>query len=488
MKLKLFLAASLCCCVLSGCGASAADGALDGAQIEKPIMVEITTAEKKEIKKELPYPGQVKAAEQIPIMGKLSGKVDQVFFKTGDAVRAGDVLYTIDLSDIEDSIKSLEAQVAAADAAIRSARTGVDLAGGSQTQSQILQASGGVQQAETAVKQAESSVEQSKLAISQRELALDQAQTAYDSTFKSYNDSKTLYESAAISRTQFEQTETALKNAEIGVEQARSALEQSKQAYDSAATAASQAQNSYNQAVESQKITDLAPGESARRARDSLAQATAQKNSLLVNLESARAKVTDASITSPIDGVISSRNIEPGTMISPSAAAFTIVRADIIEARVNVTETLVNGLAVGQKFPVYISAVRSEPFTGEIVTLSPSANEATSTFEVRLSVDNKENLIKPGMYAEVIFVRERAENAVVIPRGAIVVENDRNYVYVMENDNASKKIEVNTGVDNGSEVEILTGVEPGTSVIIRGQAYLRDGSLVKIDSDRSNGA
>ncbi|MDR1533258.1 MAG: efflux RND transporter periplasmic adaptor subunit [Clostridiales bacterium] len=521
----------LCALLLTGCSIIDAGNAKPSAEAaqEKIIPVNVAAAEVKTIKKELSYPGQAQASEQIAVMGKLAGKVDQVYFKTGDYVNAGDVLYTMEAIDIENNIKALEAQLETADAAVRAAETGVALADGSATHSQILQASGGVEQAFTGLQQAEKNVEQAllsveqaqlgvnqaqlaveqtqftidqaQLAVEQRELALDQAQVVCDDARSAYDDTTALYDAGAIPKAQYDQAETGHKNAELalsqaraaleaaksgleqaksGQEQAKASLEQAKSGHNVAIIALEQAKKSYSQAQEGYEIAaNEVPAESLRRADDALTQAVAQKNSIMVSLTTAQEKLGDTSITAPISGLISARNIEPQTMLSGAAPPFIIVRTDIIEVSVNVTEVIVNNLATGQRVPVSINAASSQEFEAEIVTLAPAASQATAAFEVRLAIENKDNLIKPGMYAEARFVREQAENSVVLPRSAVLSEQAGQFVYTADSASA-RKVLVTTGIDNGQEIEITSGIVPGDQIVIKGQNYLNDGAKIEI--------
>ena len=599
-----------------GCGAGegAGTGAGPGgmgeggaaAAGEKVTMVEIAAAEAKPISKELAFPGQAFASGQAAVIGKISGLVSEVLAETGDAVNAGDVLYIMDTTDIENSVKSVRAQIAAADAAVRAAETGVELASGSQVQSQILQASGGVNQAEAALEQSENNVgqaelsiqqaqnnqaqarlaldlaesnrSQSALAVEQRQLALEQAELAHESAAKNFEKYNSLHEAGAISDNDFDNAETALKNAKITVEQAESALkqaqaslsavdiavgqargsynsagvavEQAQKSYNAASISANQAGKSYEQALESKDISEnAAPAEGRRRAEDALAQATAQRDALNVSLDTALERLDDARVTAPISGVISSRNIEPKTMIGTSSAPFTIIKVDVIEVRVNVSEGIVNALAVGDTVPVYISAATgrgggatdaydSSVYHGNISLISPAAGVTNQVFEVRISIDNTDGLIKPGMYAEAVFTKERSENAVVVPRSAVVDENGEHVVYTVPvgiagggsgiaagsavaggagaggggdggggsgvaagggtGDGAgtsyggavnvggnagilrAERHVVSAGIDNGDEIEITGGLSAGATVIIRGQHYLHDGAPVRI--------
>jgi RND family efflux transporter MFP subunit len=488
---KKILALALCAAL---CGCTATE---ETAVAEKSILVALQTVGRKDISYDLSFPGQVFAAEQIPVVGKLAGKVEEVFFATGDAVSAGDVLFTMDVSDIEDNIKSLEAQILSADAAIRAAQTGVSLSDGSQMQSQILQsksaaeqAQTGVVQAENGVRQAESALEQAKAGVTQREQAVAQTQISFDTAQTAYNNMKILYDGGVISENDYNQAQTQYDIASNALEQAKTALSSQNISVSQAETALENARRSLDQARASSSIAQeslqissgVAPEESRRRAEDALAQAQAQKASLLVSLETANKKLEDAKVTSPLDGVVSVRSVEPQTMLSVQTVPFTIIQTNTVEARIHVTESIINKLSVGGTAPVRIDAADSEPFIGEIISLSPAAAPA---FEVRLSIPNANGLIKPGMYAQATFTREISKNCLVIPRAAVLEENNERVVYTVETDGRAKRHVVDTGIDNGDEIEIKNGLNDGAAIVVKGQNYLRDGALTVVEEGRN---
>ena len=452
MKLKkahgLFLI-SLTLLTLSACteGATTTEAAL-----ERVIAVNTAYVGTGSIRSELSFAGQVRAAEHIAVMSRVPGMVDEVFVNTGDFVNAGDVLFTMDAVDLRNNINSLEAQLGTAEAAVNAARTGVTQAGGSAMQQQILQATGGLAQAETSLEQAA--------------LALSQAQNAYNNARQSYTDTTALFAGGVATRMQMDQAETGLTNARIGLEQATNS-------HNLASLALSQAETSH------QLVAGDMPAENLRRAQDGLAQAIAQRDSLLVNLDAARERIDDAAVRSPISGTIGSRNIEPRTMLAQGMAPFTVVSTDTVTVSVEVTEVIINSIQAGQAVSVNITAASALPFTGEVITVSPAADLMTSTFTVEVSVDNRAGTIRPGMFAEVFFVRHFSDNAVIVPRSAVIVEDGDTVVYIAHGASALRRPVV-TGIDNGIEIEIISGLAVGEPLIVVGQTFVTDGVPILI--------
>jgi len=464
LLLAVSLLFSLTACGLFGNVAATETASNDTA--ERLIAVNTAPVQTSDIKTELSFTGQVRAQTQIAVMSRLQGTVDEVMVNVGDFVNEGDVLFTMDQADLQTNIRALTAQLATAEAGVNAARTGVALAGGSAIQGQILQA-------EAAMLQAQAGMEQAELGVQQRTLAVRQAEVAYNDASSNLENMRVLLEYGDISQVQFDQAQSAATNARIMLEQAQSA-------YEMALVSLEQATNGVEQATSSHTIISQNVGaESQRRAQDGLAQAQAQRDSLIVNLEAAQERLNDATITAPISGVISSRSVEPRAMMLPNAAPITIVSIDTVLVHVNVTETIVNRISNGQSIAVAISAASGTPFAGEVVTVSPVADQMTQSFSVEISIENSEGLLRPGMFAEAFFVRDEAADVIVIPRSAVLLEDGVSIVYLAI-DGYAVRHEVTTGIDSGMQIEILNGIEAGDNLIVTGQTFVRDGSPIHI--------
>jgi len=459
-------------------GTSAATSDYDNGSVseitERLIAVNLAPIQTRDIRTELSFTGQVRASAQIAVVSRVQGIVDEVMFNVGDFVNEGDVLFTMDESDLQANIRSLNAQLSTADAAVNAARTGVSLADGIAVQSQILQT-------ETAVIQAEAGIMQAQLGVEQRRLAVTQAQNMHYEAQTNMENMQLLLDFGDIPRVQFEQAESAVSNAAIGLEQAKSALEMAEASLD-------QARSGYAQARESNRlVTENVRSESVRRAQDGLVQAEAQRNAIVVNLDAARERLNDASITAPISGVISTRGVEPQTMMLPNVAPFTIVSIETVLVHVNVTENIINRIEQGQYISVSVAAASDIPFTGQVVTVSPVADPMTASFSVEIALDNSEGLLRPGMFAEAFFVRDESENTIVVPRSAVMIQDGVTVVYIAVGENAVRR-EVTVGIDSGAEIEITEGVEVGDMLIVRGQTFVRDGSpLYIVETENENG-
>jgi len=115
---------------------------------------------------------------------------------------------------------------------------------------------------------------------------------------------------------------------------------------------------------------------------------------------------------------------------------------------------------------------------GKIDTLSVAAN-TQGQYSLRINLDNKDGLLKPGMFASVTLKTATKDDVVVVPTDAVVFHGGRYVVYTADGNKAVEK-EVETGLDNGQETEITSGLQEGDILIIKGQHFIKDGSEIKI--------
>jgi len=418
---SLRLAAVCAVLVLSGC-----QSAVPVEEQPAATPVEITRLLRSTIQTEYVYSGQIKPRRQLQVVGKVSGKVKSVHFEVGDMVNEGDVLYVMDEQDIQRNVDLLKAQLESAEAGVETARLSLSLVDGAAMQTQIVAARTGMERAA---------------------LALSDAQTAYDN-------SKALFDAGAVS--QFELTQ-----AESGCRQAKLAYDQAKESYT--------------------LLTSGTVEENRAMAQSALHQAQAGRDSLRVQLDNTLALLSDAAVRAPIPGVVSSRSAEPGAMLSPSLPAFVIIQTDVVTVDVQVSERSVSSLETGQPVEVLVSALGDRPFEGLITLLSPAADEMKNTYLVQIELKNEDGALKPGMLAEARFVSESRENALVLPRGAVLGTGSDTYVFVERNGTA-EKVPVQTGIDNGRDIEITGGLSENDAVVTKGQSFLNHLDAVRVVS------
>jgi len=408
------------------------------------------------------YIGTMEPVQQIMVYPKLPGEVQSVYFSVGDTVKAGDILFTINATDIINGIKSLEAQLEVQEAMVKAAETGISLAGGSAMQGQILSASGGVLQAQAAIEQAEQNMQQALIAS-------QQAQLAYDTIAKNYEDTATLFELGIVAKIELEQLETALANAQL-------TLDRAKSGHDMAEIALSQAKQAHEQARDGKRIVEGAPGENLRRAQDGLNQAIAARNIIIVNLETTRERLDDAAVKAPIDGVVESRNIEPLNMAAPQAPAFIISNKDSMLVVFNVPSGIASNLKTGDAATVEVGGTT---YPGALTEVGVRVN-VFGLFPVKAQIGGDLSAVKTGMTATVTLNTSYTEGAVTLPLKHVFFRDNEAYVYAME-DSAVVVKPIVTGLVSDDMVEILSGVDLDTQIISTWSPDLKHGAQVIVN-------
>lgn len=419
---KVILAILVSVLIITGCSNTNKDASNEIKENVVPVTVKKIS--KGQISDNFSYGGKINPKQQITVSSKVAGKVKEVYFEIGDKVKEGDVLFRLDETDLRNNIKALEAQLKSAQASVNMGQVGLSSVKGSQ-------------------------YEQQK---SQLNAAVKTAGIRYQDAKKAYEDIKILYDIGSASKQQLDQLKSAYQMALLGYESA-------KDNYDLF-------------------INNLSK-ESVQTAQSQLTQAIAAKEGLEIQIANAKETLEDTAVKSPIDGVVSSRMIDPGEMVGGAIAPFTIIQMDKVYVDVNVSEQIINKLKKGQKVDIYVSSASSTAFKGTITAISPAADERTFTYPVKIEIDNKDGLLKPGMFAQVKFEVDTVKGALIIPREAILTEGDINNVYIVEGETA-KKVKVRLGLDNGKEAEVIDGLTEGMQMVIKGQEYLVDGGKIKV--------
>lgn len=212
---------------------------------------------------------------------------------------------------------------------------------------------------------------------------------------------------------------------------------------------------------------------------NSLEAAKSQLNTAQVGYDQAVEALENASVESPISGVVSAVNIEAGEFASNAQAAVTIVDMDKVYVQVDISENIINQLYKDKSVNVEIPSASQEEFVGKIDTISPTTDPRTQLYPVKIYIGNKDHTIKPGMFVKVKVDTDIKENVNVIPSEAVLDNEGETIVYVLSNENAKVK-KVDTGLDTGTYIEIKSGISESDKVIIKGQNFVEDGTKVKV--------
>lgn len=257
--------------------------------------------------------------------------------------------------------------------------------------------------------------------------------------------------------------------AQIDYETARLNYERNKSLYEQGAISLSLFQNNYEQ-----------PFKKAEQYAKYGSEATLQQ--ALAALELARANYANSIITSPINGVVTAKNINPGELATTSVTLVTIVNLDRVFLQTAVDETYINKLKEGSTIPVKVAAIHDEVFSGVVSNISQAASTSNKGFTVKILIDNISHLLKPGMFAE-SSLGSINHLELTIPKSAVVNEGGHNYVWIVENGKVLKR-EVIKGSSDALKAGINEGLKEGQEVVTSGLDQLKDGISVNITSGK----
>ena len=185
-------------------------------------------------------------------------------------------------------------------------------------------------------------------------------------------------------------------------------------------------------------------------------------------------------LLSPIDGIVTARNYDNGDLYA-GAAILTVEQIRPVKLMVNVSENYYSKVKKGDKAAITLDALPGETFTATVSLKYPTINAATHTFPVELTLTNKDEKVRPGMFARA-QINFGTENHVVVPDVAVVKQpgSGERFVYLYDNGKVNY-VKVELGQRLGDAYELLGGIADGTTVVIAGQNRLTDGAEVRVE-------
>jgi RND family efflux transporter MFP subunit len=204
------------------------------------------------------------------------------------------------------------------------------------------------------------------------------------------------------------------------------------------------------------------------------ASARAQVGALAVRLGETR-------ITSPLDGVISARRLDPGVLVGPTAGTGSIVtidQIDVLRLFVTVNENDVLRLRLGQPTKVELDSVPGRVFLGKVMRLAPSLDPATRTLDAEVHLPNPSGELRAGMYGRASIVTGVHPAAVTVPSPAVQFTSGRSFVFALQGDKVQRR-EIKLGVDGEEWLEVVQGLQPEEEIVVAGLEGLSDGATVR---------
>jgi len=210
-----------------------------------------------------------------------------------------------------------------------------------------------------------------------------------------------------------------------------------------------------------------------------IAQSQAERTRDKANLKQLEEQLSYTDITSPLDGIVLSRDVQMGDAVSSilvlgSGATLVMTLGDTSEVYVKgkVDESDIGKVYLGQPARIKVESFKDKTFFGKVTKISPMGVEKdnVTTFEVRVSINNPGGELKAEMTANAEIILEEHKNVLQIPEGAILYDKDKKASVEIPDSKAKdgkKKLAVNIGISNGAKTELLSGLKEGDQVVLQ---------------------
>jgi HlyD family secretion protein len=293
-------------------------------------------------------------------------------------------------------------------------------------------------------------------------------------------DSRNVAAQVALAEAQLEDARRALRETEVRLRQANLTRERQRRLHA--------------QAVTSQADVDVADADA-----DSLAaHLTVQRQDVAVaerQLAARRQDLDDTVVRAPFAGMVTTKDAQPGEMISPLSAGggftrtgvCTLVDMSSLEIDVDVGESFINRVRPGQHAEAVLDAYPDWRIPATVIAIVPTAERQKATVKVRLAFDQLDPRILPEEGVKVAFLgdepaagaRSAPARTVRVPRAALRQDHGTTVVFVLRGDRVERRA-VRVGTAPGDEAAVLSGLAAGDQVVVEGPPDLADGRQVKV--------
>lgn len=209
----------------------------------------------------------------------------------------------------------------------------------------------------------------------------------------------------------------------------------------------------------------------------------AQLGQVQAALNLVRHRLEVSEMKAPFAGVITAKHLEEGDMINPgmpgAKGVVTLMDISKVKIRVHVPEVDMGKVAIGQPVETRVDAYPERTFVGTVTNMNWAADPVSRSFEVEVTLSNREMWLKSGMYARVRISTVRHVGVLVVPAKAVLSQGEEKVVFVVSGSKAQKRA-IQVGIMGEDEVEVGQGVAEGESVIVEGNYGLADGATVEV--------
>jgi HlyD family secretion protein len=437
---KILIVLVLGAIVLAACGAQ------PGASTTSTTAERTAAAKRGTIRASVSASGKIDPAGKVNLNFGVPGTVKEVLVNEGDTIKQGDVIAKLDTDTLELAVKQAEQALATQKLAYTQAI--------SPTASDVVAAQAAIDSAAASLKQISSP----------DQIALQIARLQADSANESKRQMQIQWDKISdkpVGGTPRDILQSQLAQADIAVQIAELQYQNVKRGGTAAQKAAAQAQLEQAQA----QLQRLLGSDLSREL------AAAQVKQTELNLESAKQRLNDAVLTSPLDGIISELNVKVGEQVGTGALRPAAVVADLSSFHIDVgiDENSIGALQEEQPVVISVDALPDAQLTGRVDYIAPTATDTAGvvTYKVIIGLDKTDQPVRGGMSANADVITEVRDNVLVVPNWTIRIDRQtgKAYVYVQRGDKV-EEIEIVTGLRNANESEVISGLNEGDVLVV----------------------
>lgn len=184
-------------------------------------------------------------------------------------------------------------------------------------------------------------------------------------------------------------------------------------------------------------------------------------------------------LRAPFDGIVGVRTVSVGAFVAVGTPVVNIEKIDGLKVDFKVPEIYLTSITVGQVIDVTVDAIPGQTFKGEIYAINPQVDVNGRALQVRARIENKNLILRPGLFARILIKGAVERDVVLVPESAILPRSGDNFVFRVE-DGLAKEIRVKLGERSNAKVAITDGIRAGDVIVTAGQHKLRDGAAVDV--------
>ena len=257
--------------------------------------------------------------------------------------------------------------------------------------------------------------------------------------------------------------------AQINLAAAQKNYDRTKQLFDSGAASQLQLEDAQDKLNITAKQYEGSSGPALDQAQAAIATAMA-------NIKGLNIQIAKSTINSPINGVVTSQNINVGEVVSPAVPVISIIDSSTLKMRSTVSQDYLLLLTQGQQVQVSVDGYPNLKVTGTVTGIGPMAVNTGEVFPVEISLNNDGSLMA-GMSARAALMTK--VQGIVVPTSAVIQKDGQTTVFVTDGQTASKRV-VKTGLRNDKFIQVLEGLSEGEQVVVSNVGALTDNARIKV--------